>query len=429
MFDLNNPHNFVRVQELKLVSIEFFSIIVILIYIFYLWKKRRLNIEIIYFLSLPFTDIVFRKFSVQPAEILSIFLLTNHYKKFRATPVYFIALTLIAFSVISYINPNTPDFSTINRATGGGADIYGQTYSIMYSFRFLLTALVFSVLSRKKFIIPKSVIQFVVVFTFLVTFLQVFLWILGLPIDGIFYVGFPRAKGLSHEPGPWSIWVMSLIPYILYFRLGWKYFLLNFLTLICTFSAHGFISFFAFFVILAILSPSFLDKKIIRPKTLLPLIFFIMTIIVLAIIYQEKIPELLFPFVKVWEYLLQLTGQMEISATAGGRVGDIALFQEYFHEHWLLGIGSFNAVLAAELSPPQNAFIYLPVEIGLLGILILIFFWLLHYRELTYGATNIYFLAFCFTFLVMVSGVRCLTWHELWYAQATTLRLKRHKIH
>jgi len=130
---------------------------------------------------------------------------------------------------------------------------------------------------------------------------------------------------------------------------------------------------------------------------------------------------------KVWYYTLETAGQRSPSEIQGGsgRGGDILIFLQYFPKNWVFGIGSFNSSFANSIAPAQNAYLTFLLELGVIGIIPLIIFWVLHYANLVKGSRSVYFLAFCFTFLVMIFGSRCFAWHELWYAQANTMRLKR----
>lgn len=421
-----NSYNFVHEQSLQPVSIETLGILVALVYFAYLVYKKQASLEIAYFLSLPFSDVVFRVADVQPVELLSLVIIALNYRRIRLHYVLMLASIFLLFSLIGYI-------------TGSSQG----SYSLFYSLRFLLTALVFTIFVSKEFPLPVSVMRFVTAFCFGITFLQVSLWLAGLPIHGVFYDSLiPRAKGLAQEPAPWAIWVVSLFPYILYFRLGRLYLILNLLTLLMTFSTFGVISTIAFFLFRVLLSGDLLRLRLrLTTRHLVGGVaaFGALTgVLLLAPSALEGLSKTLVIFDKLvyYEYdLARFTGidlgpvPAGLTVSQSGRQGDLLLFQKYFPDHLLVGIGSFNGSDDENRRgpPATNTYITFLFELGVLGMSLVFVTLLLHYSVLFRHRREKSrdFLAFCLTFLVMISGIRGFAFHELWYAQANTLRLQK----
>ena len=415
----NNPYNYVRVVELQPVSIESLAIVVAVFYLLYLSYKKQINIEIAYFLALPFSDDPFRIAStVQPVEIISLLIIAWNYKKIRLNYVILMGFVFIAFSLIGY--------------TTGNVD---STYPLLYSLRFLMTGLTFSIFLKKDFGLSVPIMRFVVAFTFAMTFLQVALWIVGLPIHGIFYNGiFPRAKGLAHEPGTWSIWVVTLFAFIYHFKLGRLYLWLNVLTLLMTLSTFGIISTLTFLLI----QWSLQGLRFRLKKSALRFAGVTLGIAVALVIIQPDMlgsaTNLLGEFNKLVYYQQEFTrfaggraaNEGETNADLSGRGRDFTYFQNYFPPHWLVGIGSWNTDAGIN-GAGTNTYLIMPVENGVLGTSLIAILLALHFGVLLRhkDKKSVPFLACSLNFFLMIAGIRCFAFHELWYAQANTLRLQR----
>ncbi len=180
-----NEHNYVRPDTLSLVSVEALAIVTVILYFLWLALNKRATLENAFFLSLPFTDSIFRPFMVQPSEFIGLLLVVFNLRSLRLTPLLLVAATFLVFSIGGSLSADLPG-----------------SYSFLYSCRFLLTAVIFSTLVNRPTTLTADVIRFSVITTFLWTYLQVGLWTAGLPIDGVFFNGFvPRPKGLAHRAG------------------------------------------------------------------------------------------------------------------------------------------------------------------------------------------------------------------------------------
>jgi hypothetical protein len=146
---VNNDYNYVRVSRLEPLSIETLALVVVGLYFLYLVYKRQANWDIAYFLALPFTDEPFRIASLQPVEILSILLIALNFRRIRLNYIILIGALFLLFSGIGFLLGN----------------VHGA-YSPLYSIRFLLIGLIFSVLKNRQFRLPVSVLRFIVVFSF-----------------------------------------------------------------------------------------------------------------------------------------------------------------------------------------------------------------------------------------------------------------------
>ena len=414
-----NDYNYVRVSRLEPISIESLALVAALSYFLYLVYKKQANWDIAYFLALPFTDDPFRIASLQPVEMLSVLLVALNYRRIRLNYVILIGCTFFLFSVIGFLTGN----------------VHGA-YSPLYSLRFLLIGLVFSIFRNKEFGLPVSALRFVVLLSFTMTFLQAALWLAGLPIHGVFYNGIlPRTKGLAHEPATWSIWVVTLFPFILHFKLGRLYLTLNFIMLLLTFSTFGIVVTLSFFLIRWILAGAHFRLR----KSALRFVGITLALaLALVVIKPDTLAsaaKLLTVFDKLVLYQQELTslaqGQTIQETDAGaesGRGSDFAYFKENFPAHWLVGVGSFNAPYDVNGPNPiagTNTYVILPVEVGITGTCLIFLLLFLHYRGLLYErrSKSMDFLAYSFAFLLMISGIRCFGFYEPWFAQSTLLRL------
>lgn len=421
----NNPYNYVRVSELQPVSIEALGIVITLVYFLYLVLRREASLEIAYFLALPFSDDPFRlASSVQPVEAISMLLVVLNYKSIRLNYVILIGLLFVLFSVIGYITGNVQ-----------------SSFSLLYSLKFLLIGLVFSVFIKRPFTLPISVMRFAVAFAFCLTCLQVGLWIIGLPIHGIFYAGiFPRPKGLAHEPATWSIFLFSLFPFICHFKLGRRYLWMNSLTLLMTLSTFGFVAALSFVLLREVLllsrrtlrwspRPLRLKKKRLIAAGLALVLVLALPVAVPGLLGSAA--KLLSVFNKLIEYQQELTEglggstQFTPQNDTSGRGLDFTYFRAAFPEHWLVGIGSFNAPYTDQSQiSGTNAYLITPVELGIVGTFLFFVLLFLHYRTLFRDSRHksADFLAASLNMLLMIAGIRCLGFSEVWYVHSAALR-------
>ena len=422
----NNPYNYVRVSELQPVSIESLGIVITLGYFLYLVLRREASLEIAYFLALPFSDEPFRlASSVQPVEAISMLLVALNYKSIRLNYVILIGLLFVLFSVLGTATGNVHD-----------------SFSLLYSLKFLLIGLVFSVLIKRPFALPVSVMRFAVAFAFWLTCLQVGLWIAGLPIHGVFYAGiFPRPKGLAHEPATWSIFLLSLFPFICHFKLGRRYLWMNSVTLLMTLSTFGFVAAFSFFlirtVLLLIRQPlrlAFPSRLRLKKSRLIAAGAVVLVLLALPLSvpgFLDSTAKLLTVFNKLIEYQQELTEGLGGSTRftpqndTSGRGLDFTYFREAFPQHWLVGIGSFNAPYTDQTQiSGTNAYLITPVELGVIGTALFFVLLFCHYRVLLRDSRHksADFLAASLNLLLMIAGIRCFGFSEVWYVQSAALR-------
>ena len=416
-----NDYNYVRVSRLEPLSIESLALVVAGLYFLYLVYKKQANWDIAYFLCLPFTDDPFRIGSLQPVEVLSLFLIAFNYRKLRLNYVILIGCTFILFSGIGFLTGN----------------VHGA-YSPLYSIRFLLIGLVFSVFKNQPFRLPVSVMRFVIVFSFAMTFLQAALWLAGLPVHGIFYNGvLPRTKGLAHEPATWSIWIVTLFPFILHFKLGRTYLVLNFLMLVLTFSTFGTLATLTFFGIRWVLSGAHFRLRKSALRFAAVALVLALGIVVVKPDTLDSAAKLLTVFNKLVLYQQEITkiatgqsGDVVSGQPESGRSGDLTYLENTFPDHWLVGVGSFNSPYDPgdpNFIPGTNVYLTMPAELGVTGMALIFFLFLMHYRVLLRNQRqkSVDFIAYSLNFLLMIAGIRCFSFYEPWYAQATLLRLPR----
>lgn len=413
----NNPYNYVRVTELQPVSIESLGILVTVVYFLSLALRRQASLEIAYFLALPFSDEPFRlASSVQPVEALSMVLVALNYRRIRLNSVILIGLVYVFFSLVGYAQGTTQG-----------------VFSLLVSLKFLLLGLTFSVLIKRPFELPLSVMRFAVTAAFGLTVLQVGLWTAGLPIHGIFYNGiFPRPKGLAHEPATWSIFLLSLFPLIYHFKLGRRYLWMNALVLLMTQSAFGLTCFASYLGLRWLLHTS---GGLIRIKKSAVLavgvgLFLAAGTLVIKPDLLASASSLLTEFNKLVSYqqeLLQFGGGsgINLQEDVSGRGTDFNYVREVFPRYWLAGKGSFSSPY--DQISGTNLYLMLPAELGLLGLAAFSAALFLHYRVLLrdWRGKSPDLLAFDLNLLLMVAGIRCFGFSEVWYIQAATLRTSR----
>ncbi len=418
----HNSFNYVRARHLHLISIEMLAIILAVWFCWRLKKEKRLTLEIAYFIALPFSDVPFRFASVQPVEFISFLVVLFNYKQIK--PIWLLVLggLFVFFSVLGF-------------TTHTGGDVY----SLLYSFRFVLTGLVFSIFTQRAPGLPLDVLRFVVSLCFWMTFLQVFLWLAGLPIHGIFYdpsVGaFPRAKGLAQEPATWSIFILMLFPFIHHFKLPRKYLTMNYITLFITLSTFGFICIASYLLIRWCLHGGWVNLKLWKKITAFGVaIFVFLSVLFPGAIHYTDI--LLDGFVKVEYYAYELStfaGFHILSKPHGmatgnsGRNSDLIMLKENFPHNQLFGIGSFKAdsdAIRQEGVNATNTYIGWIVEVGIVGTILVFVLLYLHYSVLfkNYRLKSPDFLAGALNMFLMIAGIRCFAFHEIWYTQGYVLR-------
>ncbi|MDQ2798824.1 MAG: hypothetical protein M3Y13_04170, partial [Armatimonadota bacterium] len=261
----------------------------------------------------------------------------------------------------------------------------------------------------------------------------------GLPIHGIFYTGiFPRAKGLAHEPATWSIWLVSLFPFIFHFKLGRFYLWLNVVTLVMTLSVFGILATGSFLIIRWFLSGGRIRLRKSFVRAVGATVAAVLILIVVKPDTLDSLAKLGSAFDKLANYQQFVTafvsgqGQGTVEDLSG-RGRDLAYFQIAFPEHWLVGVGSFNAPYSGHIPGTDldiagsNTYLVMPVEIGVVGVSLVFILLCLHYGVLLrhQKQKSIDFLAYSLNFLLMIGGIRCFGFYDPWYIQAALLRLSK----
>ena len=422
-----NPYNYVRAQSLELVSIETLAILVAIAYFGYLVYTKQASLEAAMFLAFPFSDFVFRVASVGPSEVLELMFILVNYRKIKLTYVGLMAGLFIIYGLIAFV-----------AGTNG-------PFAVSYSIRFLLTALVFSILARTPFRLPLNVMRFMVIFCFAVSTLQVSLWLAGLPIHGIFFDGLvPRTKGLAQEPNPWSVYLVSLFPFIFHFRLGRVYWIMNLISLTLTMSTEGFVVLCAFLLIRMYLGGFRFRIKVAQARMAA---FALFACLILAWLRPEALEngaKIVHVFDKVVIYVYEIseaTGlhwidRPDLGLQTSGRGEDVMVLKTLFPTYYLFGIGSFSAredllrdkgLVANMTYGPQNTYLMFVDEIGITGCILLLPLLVMHYRTLLrHNNPQVRdFVAYSLGFLVMIAGTRVFAFHETWYTQACVFRFNK----
>jgi hypothetical protein len=197
-----NEHNFIRTETLIPMSLEFFSLLAIIMYSIFKYKGALLPT---YVLFIPFTDKVYRIADVQIADILSVLIVCAAVLK-KKLPIN--KYVVILFGIFMF------------GAVVGGC-YFKDFYSLLYVFRVSVVVLASIAIadqlqrSPALFSVITNAYRFIVIFSVVVAFSQALFWLLGLPIDGVFWVDYIRVKGLAHEPSTFGIWLALSLPLIM----------------------------------------------------------------------------------------------------------------------------------------------------------------------------------------------------------------------
>ena len=116
-----------------------------------------------------------------------------------------------------------------------------------------------------------------------------------------------------------------------------------------------------------------------------------------------------------------------ISAGDSGRNTDLIMLKKNFPDNWLLGIVSFKAdsePIRLEGVNATNTYIGFLVETGVVGTLLIFIILGLHYKSLLHNRDQRSpdFLAAALNMFIMIAGIRCFAFHEIWYAQGYIYR-------
>ena len=235
----------------------------------------------------------------------------------------------------------------------------------------------------------------------------------------------------AHEPGTWAIWILTLFAFIYYFKLGRFYIWLNVINLIMTFSTFGAIAFLSFLLLRWGLQGFQVRLKKPALISLGATFGIVLVIFLVQPNASESLSGALSLFNKLVYYQQEFTrfasggsaSAGEDSVDLSGRGRDFTYFQNYFPPNWIVGLGSWNTDPNVN-GAATNTYLVMPVEIGVIGSVLIAALLLLHFSVLLRNreCKSVDFLAASLNFLLMIAGIRCFAFHELWYTQAALLR-------
>jgi len=399
-------HNFVRAEYLTLGSIEFFAILFVVVLAV---LKYKLNLIKTYILMLPFTDAVYRIASMQPSDILSALIVIRYAKRIKINLLFFVVFIVLLYgSIVGYFK-------------------FDSLFSIAYSIRVLLVILtsiiILDLISENESLRIKiiEIYKIIVYFSVFIGFMQAVLWLIGLPIDGVFYVGYVRVKGLAHEPSTFAVWLALSLPIVIShvnskMKIDYKLLTTIFVGFVLTSSATATILALFSMIMFIVLSDNISHAKKIFGFFVISFIVFILMTVFSDVVYENII-------VKIQNYITELT---DINAEdKSGRGGDRYLFY-IFKDYIYIGIGVFRSTQIAEsLSlilgediyiPGSNFFLTTFVELGMwVGSFTIVIFiaWMIFILKNTLKG-NLYWGISMLSWGIALFGMRIFAFHQPW---------------
>lgn len=374
-----NEYNFIRAEALTPWSLEFFALLAVVVYSIVKYKGSLIPT---YVLFMPFTDKVYRIEDIQIADILAALIVCNAVLKNKVPLNRYVS---ISFSVFVF---------------GGwvGAYCFSDFFSLLYIVRvsviMLASIAIADELQRSPalFSVISKAYRFIVIFSVTVATIQALFWLLGFPIDGVFWVGYIRVKGLAHEPSTFGIWLALSLPLIIRInKLNGKM-MVDKLLLAAIFwgtaltsSAVAFLTLCVIGIFMILINPQVSKRKKIQG-------FFgvVLCCILLAAVFNDIVYENI--FMKTVTYLAELMDPT--LEDRSGRGGDRYLFL-LLAQFPLTGIGAFRSSKVEDMLseigleayvPGSNFYATTVVEFGLIFgpiVLLMIFAWIFWSIRLT----------------------------------------------
>jgi len=373
---------YVRVKELELFSVEFWVLVIFSVFIAasfirykgYLFEKFIIG----FFASLILTDSVYKFASVQISDIfgfLAVFtycfrsILTGKGIKIN---IDFIKkppgkLMLITF-LICFISLLSPGCAYLYEKIGNGSNILSNITSWLYLVRivilFLLCNILYNASLANKGLVKNclKILLYSGILGCLVYWTQIGLSVFNTyDVNGIFNdFGFPRAKGLAHEPATFahSLFFIIILSLINERKMNLKIFVLI-LTMIATFSLGMYITAGLCLIIYC------LNKFINTPKKVKSIVIAILfSGILLAFLYHAGDISFKIGYKFIYHIQNKLFEQNPLI--------DI-LFQQYPSVK-LFGVGLLNSVqFFADSFEVRNSYSLIYQDTGMIGFLLFVF--------------------------------------------------------
>jgi hypothetical protein len=358
-----NTHNFVRAESLRPLSLEAVALVIGVIMA---WRRRSGGLLACYSIALPFNDVVYRLGPMTPSDIIGIALIVTQHRRrddlTRPLMYWLIWGVVVTFAV--------------------GAPFF----SIAYTVRFVVILLVAAAApgTRAEGRVCVEALSAVTILAASIAALQVVLWRVGFPIDGVFAAGgFIRPKSLSHEPSTASMWfalalpLLTVPPWAMTRRRRLHLAIAIAIGLATTASLSGLT---VVAVLLAVLVVRYLRQW--RQRTM----YFAAGVLVIVIavvaggtVYRDQISEMAGKVVTFGNEYAKGSRPVSIDDVSG-REGDLTLV-EYFPPDWVMGHGMFSSpglaqALEAETgvyAPASNVLVTTAIETGLIGLILFVY--------------------------------------------------------
>jgi len=454
--NINPSTSYLRAVYLELGSVEFFALLIAILfslYILFKWKDSLfLKLFYIYIFFIPFTDRVYRLFGVlEPAEILAIIIillfLSKKLVQGRSFPTQiglhtkymgglFLLFLLSLLLPTSYYFVSAEDNVEKSLSTPLMASLREPPiFNWLYLFRF---GLIFGVLyifylMAKKEIFEKVIKIYIWTGSFgsLIGISQLLLFYLGYKVYGVFYINFPRIKGLAHEPATFGAFLISSLALTFFVsnqQLKFKTFhlLLQSVGLLLTMSASSIPLYFIFLLILIF---QCLSRKISLRR--LSYYFFALGGVIILFFVSNFITKetLSYTIGKIFLYVKEVITGQELGTLRGT---DIENLKIALKENPIFGIGIFNFVFYQ--TSATNTFVMLLAELGIFGFSIFLilthfFYWgVFRLNKLKAYRFNPHALSL-FTFILIIPlqllVLRVINFHYLWFMVALFSVIKK----
>ncbi len=431
---MNVNGNYIRAESLSIASLEMCMLLVLLGGFAYIALKGRKSTDIkliyMYILAMPYTDTVYRICNVQICEILVLVMIAYDMAagKLRIL-INPMTIFMMFFSAVLCASSAASFLDITGVLTGFGQHARSMS-PLLQNMKFWLIIYFASKLMR-EIKTKETVHQLMEIFRIsgnidaAATILQVFFYKMGFAVNGIFeMLNFPRAKGLSHEPGTNAFILMTAMAVsglsVSYgmIKIHKKSLALQMTAFVFCFSS-GAIPIFALFCLLFLAR---MTKRGCIAKKLFYMVFFAAVCVFAGVLYLHMSGSsqiISYAAEKVNMLLSDYLNRTNFS----GRGADIQMLDNLGGNLGLVfGTGAFTSTILFPGLPCTNMYIILLCEIGAAGCLLLITGFLYFYAAFRrYGKRAVeqeYYIniiLYAIVFFVVIAWIRVLFFHQIWF--------------
>jgi len=458
MFEaINLSSSYIRAVSLEVGSVEFFTLLAaVLISAIILFKYKGTLLQklfLVYVFFIPFTDRVYRlKGVLEPTEVLAIIIILififeklvkgGSFSKKTGLHIKYMGglFLLFLFSLLLptfyYFHPTNSvideSLSTSLAASLKTFPFFNWLYLIRFGLIVVLLYIFYQVVDKKFF--EKNIKTYIWAGSFasVVGMAQVALFVLGHKVAGVFFLaGFPRVKGLAHEPATFGAFLLSSLALTFFLsnkklKLRKLHIVLQTIGLALTMSASAIPIYVIFLVFLTVQG---LMKRI-KLKELY-FYYFLIAIILVGFFSSGFIkPETIsYTTEKLGFYVKEMvTGQN----LGSGRGGDIYYLKEALKERPVFGIGIFNFVFYP--TEAANTFFMLFAELGAFGFSIFLFLTIFFYwgvfklnqsKRYKISPYALPLFTFILTIPFQFLALRVLNFHYIWFMIALFITIEK----